>query len=295
MTNEDQPDRDLVQRFVFDDSDIRGEIIHLDRAYAEAIDGRNYSPAIAELVGEFMLASALMCSTLKFKGRLLLQARGEGDVAMIVAECSNDYRVRAVAKASEDIVAAPLSALFPGGVLTITIEPEDGQRYQGIVALSEESLAACLEDYFARSEQLKTRFFLAANGQMAGGLMLQALPRQLELDADAANARWQHIEHLASTLKPEELLDLGQEKLLYRLYHEEPLRLLEQTVIRYQCSCSRARTESAILSVAREEIEQILAEDGVLSMDCQFCLRAYVFTQEDVAQLYLDDGGEAVH
>src|SRR5690606_21533635 len=154
-------------------------------------------------------------------------------------------------RGAEQAMAEDFRTLVGNGTLALTIDPTDGQRYQGIVALDGDSLAQCLESYFAQSEQLPTRLWLAADDQRAGGLFLQELPSR----ADAAERarQWQHLEALAGTVSETELLGLDGDTLLYRLFHQEPLRLLRRDALAFRCSCSRARTESMLVSLGRDE------------------------------------------
>jgi molecular chaperone Hsp33 len=291
--------KDSSQRFIFDDADIRGELVRLNQSYQDVLANQALEPLVANLLGEFMAACVLLSSTLKFKGRVSLQARSEGPVAMIMAEASNDYVVRAVANVDGAVegvlvehglggkgVLPRLSDILPKATMAITVEPENGQRYQGVIALEGDTLAECLEIYFKRSEQLQTRFWLAADGHNAGGFLLQALPMQLSESEDDRQDKWQHAESLAMTIKREELLELEQEVVLHRLYHEDPVRLLELNSVRFECSCSRQRTERALISLGRAELESILEEQGKVELDCQFCMQQYQFNAADIAALF---------
>lgn len=281
---------DALRRFIFDHSDIRGEITHLDESYRTVL-ANNPLPAPAQLLlGEFLAAASLMSSTLKFDGLLSLQARGEGDLTLVMAECSHHNNLRGIARLAE---LAPstwegrsFSDLLGKGQLVITITPDKGERYQGIVPLVGDSLAACLEDYFSQSEQLGTRFWLAADLQQAAGLMLQALPRQLEASEEENQDRWETTVQLADTVRPEELLMLDQEQLLYRLFNQENVRLFEDQPLRFACSCSEQRSSKVLQSLGREEIDHILEELNVITVDCQFCNQRYSYGREDIDQLF---------
>ena len=144
--------------------------------------------------------------------------------------------------------------------MAITVEPLRGQRYQGVVPLVEESLAASLDAYFRQSEQLGTRLWLAADGQRAGGLLLQQLPTHVAEDPELRGDQWQHACSLAATVTEEELLELDGNRLLHRLYHQDPLRLFEPSPVSFHCSCSRERTRNALATLDRKELEELLAE-----------------------------------
>ena len=163
----------------------------------------------------------------------------------------------------------------------ITIQPRNGQRYQGIVEIVGDTLAECLEQYFLQSEQLPSRVWLAANGAQCGGLFLQRLPAEQAKSGD--EDAWERFTHLASTVKAEELLGLETTELLHRLYHEESLRLYDTKSMQFGCSCSRERTFGAVMSLGAEEVREILIEQGSIKVDCQFCAEHYEFFEADLA------------
>ena len=183
---------------------------------------------------------------------------------------------------------------MPDGVLAMTVDPNSGQRYQGIVDLEGDTLADCLTNYFATSEQLPTRFWLCADGQRARGLLLQQLPADRLKEADEREASWQHAMALADTLKAEELLGLDNETLLHRLYHQDPLRLFDPRTLLFRCSCSRERSSRALISLGQADAQALLLEHGGhVEIDCQFCNERYLFDAADVLQLFIDGGTDA--
>ncbi len=297
---------DLLHRFIFDNCDIRGEIVTLGDSYRQTLGQTDYPPAVARLLGEFLAAVSLLSSTLKFDGIIILQARGEGPVSTIMAECSNHNNLRGIARLNSDqkldeqlAEHGNLLDLLGKGVLFITIEPKRAEnfqgkleRYQGIVPMDHDNLAACLEAYFEQSEQLATRLWFAANEEYASGMLLQALPQQVITDATENKANWETINALANTVSNDELLELEHASLLYRLFHEEALRLFDPKPMRFVCSCSRERSASALLSLGKEEVEELLIEKGSIDIDCQFCSQHYHFSAEDVRELI---GGDVLH
>lgn len=287
---------DFSQRFLFDDSDVRGELVALHESYQHVLAKHDYPPAVAQLLGELMAAAALLVGTLKFDGLLVLQARSNGAVPLLMVECSSARELRGIARYESAQLGelATLSELMPDGVLAITVEPTQGQRYQGIVDLDGADLAACLTNYFQTSEQLATRFWLHADGRSARGLLLQQLPADRLLDADERQESWLHLLTLANTLSAEELLALDNETLLHRLYHEETLRLFEPNTLSFRCSCSRERSGNALVSLGLEDAENLVAEQGgAVVIDCQFCNERYSFDAADVAQLFAGGGSQA--
>ncbi|CDF97168.1 MULTISPECIES: Hsp33 family molecular chaperone HslO [unclassified Pseudomonas] len=292
----DLPDNDCTQRFIFDDIDARGELVALERSYAEVLAKHPYPEPVAQLLGELMAAASLLIGTLKFDGLLILQARSEGPVPMLMIECSSEREIRGLARYHADQIApeATLTDLMPDGVLALTVDPTHGKRYQGIVDLDGASLAECFTNYFVMSQQTNTKFWLYADGRRARGLLLQQLPVDRIRDPEERDASWQHITALASTLSADELLSLDNETVLHRLYHEEAVRLFDELPLRFQCSCSRERSGNALVSLGLEDAQQLVIEHGgAIEIDCQFCNERYLFDGADVAQLFAGAGVDA--
>lgn len=287
---------DFSQRFLFDDSDIRGELVGLTDSYSHVLAKHAYPQPVAQLLGELLAAASLLIGTLKFEGLLILQARSSGAVPLLMVECSSEGELRGIARYNAEQIGADASLreLMPDGVLAITVDPKSGQRYQGIVDLEGDTLADCLTNYFNTSEQLSTRFWLSADGQRARGLLLQQLPADRLKDDDEREASWQHALALADTVKTEELLGLDNETLLHRLYHQEALRLFDPRALQFRCSCSRERSSRALVSLGQEDAEALVQEHGgSVEIDCQFCNERYLFDAADVLQLFLDGSSEA--
>ncbi|MCL7940145.1 Hsp33 family molecular chaperone HslO [Halomonas sp. ATCH28] len=280
---------DQIQRFLFDKTNVRGEIVTLERAYGEVLDRHDYPPAVNHLLGELLAAVALLTDTVKLDGTLSIEVRGQGALALLMAESNPGGELRAIARLAEDAAIpgeeAGFHELVGKGQITITLDPTDGHRYQGIVALEHDSLAGCLAAYFAQSEQLPTRLWLAAEGQRAGGLLLQRLPDESQnQDADA----WERTVQLADTVKDEELLGLEPLEVLRRLYHEETVRVFDPKALRFGCTCSRERIASALMTLGAQELREVLAEQGSIDTQCHFCHTRYHFTMSEVEAM-LDD------
>ena len=278
---------DVLHRFLFEDTGIRGELVHLDTSFRAALDRYDYPQPIAVLLGEALAAAALLSATIKFEGSLTLQAQGEGPVRMLVVQCDHQRHLRGLVRWDGELpgAGAALNELFGAGRLVITIDPGRGKkRYQGVVALEEESLAVALESYFSRSEQLDTRLWLAASGERAAGMLLQRLP-----DAPEGDEIWERLGILGATVTAEELLDLPSEELLRRLYHEEEVRLFESEPVSFRCSCSREGIETMLRSLGEGEVKGILAERGEVKVACEFCAQRYHFDAVDIERLFAAD------
>ncbi|MBT8149532.1 MAG: redox-regulated molecular chaperone Hsp33 [Pseudomonadales bacterium] len=311
---------DYLQRFYFEDLALRGAVVKLSNSFIESINGRDYPKLVKHLLGECLAASVLMSTNLKRATRLSLQARGEGALSLLMAEAQlspgtpgataqqgMSQTVRALARLDAsaqhaELLAreqASLQALLGRAQLAITIEPltlasngargktPAGERYQGIVGLDHARLDRCLEHYFLRSEQLPTFLKLHAQGDQAAGLLLQKIPSSSASDGlqQVADDSWEEITVLASSLQNDELLELPAANSLHRLFHAHSYRLAAAQPVAFACSCSATRTGAALMHIDPREIEQILAEDGEIVMDCEFCSARYRFDRAAIDSL----------
>jgi molecular chaperone Hsp33 len=294
-------DRDCLHRFLFEHYPIRGHIVHLDASWRALLEHREYPEAIRDTLGEAVAASVLLAATLKFDGTLTLQLQGQGPMHLLLAQCSSQLGVRAVARYKDEPDTRDVKELSGDGNLTVTIENEDlSQRYQGIVPLDSDRLAGCLQGYFENSEQLPTRLWLSASSSGVSGLLLQRLSddsvagrvagsgETTALDPAEIEDAWNRVQLLADTLSPEELRGLTDQQILHRLFAEDDVRLFEQTPVFFRCRCSRERVEGMLRSLGAEEIKSVLAERGSVEVRCDFCNRAYELDAVDVEHLFTD-------
>lgn len=293
---------DQLQRFLFDYTPIRGEIVQLQATYRDAIANHDYPAAIERLLGELLAACALLTATIKFDGTLSMEIRSEGTLRLLMAESNpgaseRAQRLRGVARfdaeALADIDDQSLQTLTGDGHVVITLDPEEGTRYQGIVALDQPSIAGCLEQYFAQSEQLPTRLWLAANDQHAAGLLIQKLPASEDAAQESSASdgdAWDRIKHLADTIRGDELTGLDAEQVLHRLFHEEQARVFEPAPVKFSCSCTRERFGRALHQLGAAELRSVLEEQGQIETQCHFCNTWYIFTPADVEALIEDPG-----
>ena len=293
--NAEQASGDLARRFLFEEADLRGESVRLETSFRDMLAIHQYAPGVSRLLGELLAAAVLLRSTLKFEGKLILQARSGGQIPLLMAECSSAGDLRGIARGADLATANHFDQLLGQGSLTITIDPQEGQRYQGIVPLAGDSLAHSLDAYFAQSEQLGTRFWLAADGERAAGLLLQQLPAQLTRDSLARAQQWEHTCTLAATIRNEELLELDTQELLFRLYHEDALRLFDPSPVRFRCSCSRERTLRALSAIDPVELEALLQELGCITMDCEFCNQQYIYERKDLGDMLGQGTSKILH
>jgi molecular chaperone Hsp33 len=284
---------DVLHRFLLERAGVRGVIVRLGAAWREVAGRADYPEPLRNLLGQSLAASALLTGNIKFEGALSIELKSAGALRLLFAECSDAGHLRGLARWDDAVPAnLPLSEL-PGAVMAITIgHAERGQRYQGLVDLNHAHLAGALENYFQQSEQLPARIVLAANAEHAVGLMLQKLPSEGGHDAAEDDDAWPRIEHLTATLGAEELLATPSQQLLYRLYHEETVRLFQLRPLAFGCSCSRERVEAMLRSLGRDEVEATLeSQQGIIEVTCEFCARTYKFDRVDAQHLL--SGGTA--
>ncbi|GLP95928.1 Hsp33 family molecular chaperone HslO [Paraferrimonas sedimenticola] len=273
---------DSLNRYMFEQADVRGQMVQLEQSYQRMLQGHDYPLALQRLMGELLCATSLLTATLKFEGDIAVQLQGDGPVSLAVVNGTQNQEMRGVAHYQGSLKDdANLTDLIGKGHMVITITPDKGERYQGVVALDQSSIAACLESYFERSEQLPTNIWLFADGQHAAGMLLQVLPGK---DSDLAG--FEHLAQLTNTISAKELFELDAENILHRLYHQEDLRLFDAVAVEFKCRCSRERSAAAIRSIDRQELESILADMGHIALDCDYCGTKYEFDSIDVAALF---------
>jgi molecular chaperone Hsp33 len=290
--------RDRLLRFVLNRSGVRGVLVSLDDAWQQVRERESYPEALAALLGQTCAAACLFTGHVKVEGRLAIQLRGDAALRTLFAECTRDGQVRGIALWREPLPATlgPRD-LGSKALLAITIEKQgprgEPQRYQGLVGLAGDSLAAAFEGYFQQSEQLPTRLLLAADGSRARGLMLQVLPGNSALTADADG--WPRTQALFDTLGERELLGTDFALLLHRLFHEEAPESVSSQALSFGCSCSRERVGGMLLSLGRAEaLAAIDPALGAVGVQCEFCGQRYRFDAVDLDLLFAGGGSEPV-
>jgi molecular chaperone Hsp33 len=285
-----------LRRFIFEPHPVRGFWIRLDGAWRDLRSYRQYSPAVEALLGEAVSATLLLAATLKFHGTLTLQLSGDGHVSLLVAQCTHDFEVRAVANTHADTDAAmSFRELVGDGRLTVTIESEErATRYQGIVSLTGENLAACLENYFETSEQLPTRLALVADPARTAGALIQKMPAastQGEATAAVSQGVWEDAQSNLRAIEPALLRDADAQVLLKSICRDHDCRLFPAAPVRFACRCNTARVEGVLRALGRTEVHSIVAEQGEVTVTCEFCGRPYRFDAIDVERLFSEGSG----
>jgi molecular chaperone Hsp33 len=311
-----------LHKFLFEGLPVRGMLVRLTDSWQEALRRREsagpFDAPLRKLLGEMSAAGVLMQANIKFNGAVVMQIFGDGPVKLAVTEVQPDLAFRSTAKVVGDLPATdnghlPLEVmvnLHGKGRCAITLDPKDklpGQQpYQGVVPLHGDQheplheISQVLEHYMLQSEQLDTKLILAANDEVAAGLLIQRLPVEGEGNLGGArneddiglSEHYNRIAHLASTLKQEELLTLDAATILRRLFWEEDLRYFEpmvgETGPRFACTCSRSRVGDMLRSLGQAEIDSIIAEQGQVEIGCDFCGQHYLFDPVDAAELFTD-------
>ncbi|MGE9547982.1 Hsp33 family molecular chaperone HslO [Snodgrassella sp. CS2] len=276
---------DQLTRFVFDDCPVRGLHVNLQEVWQHVAENKAYPKAIHRALGELTVAAVLLASNLKFDGNLIVQVQGKGVLKMLVAEATSAATCRATARWDEsakiDENMSLVDLLGEGGMFVLTLQPAQGESWQGMVELSGNSIAQMLMNYMARSEQLATHITLAADESKAGGLLLQRLPEQ-----DINDDSWAELCALAETLTADELLNLDVQTLLFRLFHEHEVRLFSPQNVEFACTCSRGKVSDMLLLLGGQEVGEAVAEQGSVEVNCDFCHERYVFDEADVNALF---------
>ncbi|WP_283709778.1 Hsp33 family molecular chaperone HslO [Pseudoalteromonas prydzensis] len=278
--------QDLLHRYTFDQLDVRGELVQIEQAYNEMIANHNYPAPVQALLGELLVATCLLTATLKFEGDIAVQLQGDGPVKYAVINGDHKQNMRGIARLQSEVSGSTIQDLIGNGVMVLTITPTKGERYQGIVPLEHDTLAACLEAYFTQSEQLQTRLWFATDTTQghakAAGLLLQVLP----VNKEKSITDFTHLEALSNTIKAEELLELDAATVLTRLYHEDNPRVYEPQAIQFKCGCSREKTITALVNVGQQALLDDVAENGEVKISCHYCLKEYIFNEQDVKSIF---------
>lgn len=305
-----------LHKFLFDGLPVRGQIVRLTDAWQEVLARRRADDAhstwpwpVTRMVGELAAAGALMQANIKFNGALIMQIFGEGPVKVAVAEVQQDLSLRVTAKVVGEVAAdAHLQDLVNvngRGRCAITLDPKDRlpgqQAYQGVVPLNashgtgQPNLADVLEHYMRQSEQLDTKLVLAADNNVAAGLLIQRLPADGEgnlrdMELEEQKEHFNRIATLAGSLTGDELLQLDVETILRRLFWQEKILRFDPQTPRFACTCSRERVAGMIRGLGQEEAESILEERGEIDVSCDFCGQHYRFDAVDAAQIFTAPG-----
>jgi molecular chaperone Hsp33 len=275
---------DYVQRFLFENLDIRGRLVCLTAAWQRMLEGRDYPEHIAELLGHTTALNVLLGANQKGSGRVTLQVQGSGPVRLLVADCTAELRIRGMASyEKQKAVSAGERGLLGDGRLSVTLEDlKSGQFYQSLVPLEGETLEQIFEHYLSQSEQTTAFLRLKADGGALCGLLLEKLPQADLRDPDG----WNRVTHLASTLRLDETRDAQPYDLLTRLFPEELMRVFRLYAVEYHCPYDESKVKDMLLGLGRQEVESILAEQGEVVIRNEMCNHEYRFDKKTIEELF---------
>lgn len=275
---------DYVQRFLFENLDIRGRLVCLTGAWQRMLDGRDYPEDIAALLGHTTALNVLLGANQKGSGRVTLQVQGTGPVKLLVSDCTAELQIRGMAQyEKEKVVPSNERKLLGDGRLSVTLEDlKSGQFYQSLVPLEGETLEQIFEHYLAQSEQTIAFLRLKADSGALCGLLLEKLPQADARDPDG----WNRVTHLASTLTLEETRDAQPYDLLTRVFPEELMRVFRLYAVEYHCPYDETKVKEMLRGLGRKEVEAILAEQGEVVIRNEMCNHEYRFDARAIAELF---------
>lgn len=275
---------DTLQRFLFEQAHIRGEVVHVEKTYQTIMNQRHYPPVVKRLLGEAIVSCLLLSSSIKFQGSLSLQFQGDKALSLLLVQCDQALNIRAFAQYAENLSDEEYTMAFLHGQMVLTIlQDNQTQAYQSAVTIQSASMSENLMTYFAQSEQIPTMVWLAVNDNIAAGMLLQLMPGQ---DSLAREHFWEYAVQLGQTVTEQELLTLDNETLLYRLYNETELRLFEARPTQFKCRCSKEKMSHIITVLGEAEANALLIEEGGVKIHCDFCSQEYCFDAIDIALLF---------
>jgi molecular chaperone Hsp33 len=276
--------QDVLVRYLFTQRDVRGEIATVSESLQKMLQNHDYPYPVKQLLAELVVATSLLTATLKLDGDIAVQLQGDGPVRFAAVNGTAEQEFRGVVRLQAEIGATGFRDLIGDGYMLVTITPKQGERYQGVIPLTGNSLTETLEAYFAQSEQLPTRLYLftdiSESQSRAAGLLLQVLP----VDPEKAKQDFSDLVIVTDTITADELLNLPAEQMLHRLYHDEEVELFPTQPIRFVCGCSREKCESAIISLGKTAIEEHIAE-GKLEITCDYCNSTFRFDSDELSTL----------
>lgn len=275
---------DSLQRFLFEHASIRGEIAHVNATYQTIMQQHSYPPQVKNLLGQALVSCLLLAGSIKFKGEISLQFHGDKRLPLLLAQCDHDLQLRAFAKFQEGHDTVDYEQAFLQGKMVLLINQyNQTQVYQSVVPITSTSMSDNLMHYFAQSEQIASKVWLAVNDEMAAGMLLQLMPGQNTLQREQF---WEYAVQIGQTISEDELLNLDNPTLLHRLYHETVLRLYNARPVHFKCRCSPEKMKQVLTVLGEDDVKQLLVEKGQVDVACDFCNKHYTFDAIDVTLLF---------
>jgi molecular chaperone Hsp33 len=275
---------DTLRHFLFENSSVRGEVVHLDASWRAVIAQKEYPDPVRRLLGELVVAAVLLSATMRLTGSLTMQIKGDGPIKLLVVECKDGNSIRAMAHWDEAWQDDASFGALGKGQLVMTLDPTDSsERFQGIVELKGSSISETLEDYLRKSGDVNARLWLATNSDQAAGMLLQ---RSLDDDMDY-DAFWQQALSVGCRITSSDLLELSLMDLISRFQNHYGIRVYADEAISFQCSCSQDRVNNVLRWLGEEEVHDVLRDIGTVHVECEFCGSVYEYDAVDVTQLFL--------
>lgn len=275
---------DTLQRFMFEHASIRGEIAHLNETYKTIIQQNPYPPAVKQLLGQALVSCLLLTGSIKFEGEISLQFQGDKRLPVLLVQCDHQLQLRGFARYQEEEEGIDYNAAFLEGKMVLTItQNNQTQAYQSVVPIISLQMGDNLMHYFAQSEQVASRVWLAVNDETAAGMLLQLMPDQ---NTQQREEFWEYAVQIGQTISEQELLTLDNTTILHRLYHETELRLYTARPVCFRCRCSEEKMKQVLTVIGEAEVRQLLQEKGVVDVECDFCKRHFTFDSIDVTLFF---------
>jgi molecular chaperone Hsp33 len=276
---------DSLQRFLFEHANIRGEIVRFEKTYETILKQHKYPPTIKKILGEALMSAALLAGSIQFEGELSIQFHGDERLPLLVVQCDHELHLRGFAKfkKNSDNSLDYERAFLDGKMVMIINKYNNTKAYQSVVPIHKLSMADNLTHYFAQSEQIATRVWLATSEHQAAGLLLQLMPEQNTLQREQF---WEYAVKIGETITDHELFTLDNEIILYRLYHETELRLFPARYISFRCRCNLKKMQQALSVLGKKDADELIKEQNEIEITCDFCNKKYVFDAIDSEMVF---------
>ena len=275
---------DTLQRFMFEHANIRGEIAHLDETYKTILTQRPYPPMVKRLLGEALVSCLLLAGSIKFEGEISLQFQGDSRLPLLLVQCDHQLNIRGFANYQKEGDDIDYNAAFLDGKMALTINQyQQTQAYQSIVPIISLSMGENMMHYFAQSEQVASRVWLAVDDTRAAGMLLQLMPGEDSLNREQF---WEYAVQIGQTISEKELITLDNPTILHRLYHETELRLYSARAIAFHCRCSEEKMKQVLSVLGEKDVRELLTERDCVEVVCDFCSHRYTFDAIDVTLLF---------
>lgn len=272
-----------IRRFLFKDLDIRGQYLSLDSTWQEINQNRGYPEVIRNLFGEVAALSVMLANGMKHKGNLTIQIQGNGYINLILVEVTHDLKIRGMVRTKDDENLAKDDDLFGKAMIVATLyNSQTDKHFQSIVPRNPKGLVQTFEDYFATSEQLESRIWIASNKDNLSAMLIQKMPEDKNHDSE----NWDRVTTLAQTITDEELIKLDAQSILHRLFHQEVLELFDEKFVKYECLQNKDKFEKVIFNLGEKEARKLLDENGEIAIHNEICNKHIFFNAKDLDRIF---------